>query len=1327
MSSLCGISVQVLTIYPCTVSIPPALETSGFLKQLIGEISVGLKVKVSCQKEAQSLLLLLQALSAVCGAQSILVENFGSALLRIGHVMLGDHVQGAVMRANRRRRGRMGTTSNQGDIRADVSVREFYEESCLSFLIATEVLKGRVNTDDSPDGRRIKEEKANAGPLDDLSGKILTCCLGVLFQSIDRGSLEQQKPVIVSLLAAAVEGVDNMLLVNLASIYCLKWVGHPSSPLSMGEQVVVFSRICGHSMRLQADCKKAVLARFALVSERIGELTCSSRKKIRGNAFDNTANRLGPLALFSPVQSMRDKCRGRIFAQWGPTMFGRLKGLLSLDLSSQFHSHWPSLLTMIGLSTVGCDEFRVVTGGLHCDVKGTALSAGGTGNESTDSDVWFQAVGSFVLSNPAAGHEISVALLQGMWGHLDQKRRDEITECLANNILQARHTIPVSAMAATIPFTYYTPRTVPQQLLLAFTQLTPTPRFPVEFLSCLGLSGCEGQAASLLEAMVASSQTSREAKQSRTALLASLDRLEDRDQIRAIIRSCSASSATDLALSLETYGRCDLAQSVVLQAIDSASSEASGQNAEWALESMKSSEAMKDSTRGGPGEDDDMELWECRWIQYAKELSEWSVLSAFAASAGAADLSLESAISLGDWEAVKRLRTTVPSLQVDSGLKMKIFDGMLSLVDRRYPDATDAIADATQLALCRWQQLPSISSGASCHRSLMSSLQHILELEEGKNMLVNAQSCHAARVLPDLSTGLGVWRERLPDRAENMLKWDTLLLWRTNLFAGVSRIFRGGPDDSRLAAVTDGPWTTLQLVAAARRHGLLEVGLKASQSLQTLTTLDVTDAFSKVREQVLLCLSSNQSESTAGGLNIVNTTNLDFFGPDQRAEMFRLKGLCNREMGHYTEALDCFSRSVQLGGGKRGSDWVSWGHLCYDIWERETFKYTGDNGYRGESLGKIPSQHLQLCGEHAMSSIVCILKAVECNSIPAKMLMPRVLWILECVYAACSVSDVDERLRREDQLRQLMLCFATQACEIPLWSWLPHLGAILNFLNRPGGALFLPLIHKLLAAYPQNVIGYLMGPTDPGEDGDVVKAPLVCSDGGRGTVEEKSISRNLAQLAYQTRGSLWTRIRWLSAAIMRISEPCALEAILAGFKAVSKEQMAIDLRVPQNVLERKEILLAKMRACLVGSESLYVDRSTGQDRLLKTMRGELDIDPSTAVPVLGQTKPHTTAILDAMTYSEVRFYRFYCVSVNKYCILLFSQCRISKMLPLSAFLCFTSSSQHLSHSLPLPSFPPIPSLNFHPSPPFLSAHPIPSLHSLRSLPLTLPSSSLFAA
>ena len=260
---------QVLTVYPCTSGIPSWMDSSGFLKQLIGVISLGLKIKVSCLKEAQSLLLLLQAVSAVCGAQSVLVENFGSALLRIGHVMLGDHVQGAVGRSNRRRRGRTGSnTAAQSDIRTDLCCREFYEDSCLSTIQSDLTVDSRLRVqgpggtsgssgskNDEVDGRSRDRNKddGSSSPLEELSGKILTCCLCVLFQSLDRGCLEQQKPVIVSLLAAAVEGVENILLINLASYYCQKWVGHSSSPLSLGEQVVVFSRMSSHSMRIQKD------------------------------------------------------------------------------------------------------------------------------------------------------------------------------------------------------------------------------------------------------------------------------------------------------------------------------------------------------------------------------------------------------------------------------------------------------------------------------------------------------------------------------------------------------------------------------------------------------------------------------------------------------------------------------------------------------------------------------------------------------------------------------------------------------------------------------------------------------------------------------------------------------------------------------------------------------------------------------------------------------------------------------------------------------------------------------------------------------------------
>ena len=189
-----------------------------------------------------------------------------------------------------------------------------------------------------------------------------------------------------------------------------------------------------------------------------------------------------------------------------------------------------------------------------------------------------------------------------------------------------------------------------------------------------------------------------------------------------------------------------------------------------------------------------------------------------------------------------------------------------------------------------------------------------------------------------MSNELLIWRNRLPDISQNLSNWHSILQWRINLFNNIKRNLRNVYDESRLADITDIPWCTLQLVRTARKHQYENVGLMISQSLQNVTTLDVTDAFYKVREQVLLCVSNNFNGNVTGGLNIINTTNLDFFTLEQRAEMFRLKGVCSSLLGNHHEAHDSYSRCVQLTGKGRNKDWISWSKLCYNIWEKEFFQ-----------------------------------------------------------------------------------------------------------------------------------------------------------------------------------------------------------------------------------------------------------------------------------------------------------------------------------------------------------------------------------------------------
>ena len=125
-------------------------------------------------------------------------------------------------------------------------------------------------------------------------------------------------------------------MAGLASEYCLKWVGFPASPLNLGEQIMVYNRVCNLSRRYPDRYRHIIHHRFALLAERIGNVnllsassssssstmmmgqsSLSSRKGDERKSFANNENKLGFLGLFSPVKALRDACRRRVFTAWG--------------------------------------------------------------------------------------------------------------------------------------------------------------------------------------------------------------------------------------------------------------------------------------------------------------------------------------------------------------------------------------------------------------------------------------------------------------------------------------------------------------------------------------------------------------------------------------------------------------------------------------------------------------------------------------------------------------------------------------------------------------------------------------------------------------------------------------------------------------------------------------------------------------------------------------------------------------------------------------------------------------------------------------------------
>lgn len=81
----------------------------------------------------------------------------------------------------------------------------------------------------------------------------------------------------------------------------------------------------------------------------------------------------------------------------------------------------------------------------------------------------------------------------------------------------------------------------------------------------------------------------------------------------------------------------------------------------------------------------------------------------------------------------------------------------------------------------------------------------------------------------------------------------------------------------------------------------------------------------KIREQAKAYLE-NKSELTTG-LNLINTTNLEYFSPKQRAEVFCIKGDFLLKLNDSEGANCAYSNALSL-FKNFPKGWISWGNYC---------------------------------------------------------------------------------------------------------------------------------------------------------------------------------------------------------------------------------------------------------------------------------------------------------------------------------------------------------------------------------------------------------------
>jgi transformation/transcription domain-associated protein len=136
------------------------------------------------------------------------------------------------------------------------------------------------------------------------------------------------------------------------------------------------------------------------------------------------------------------------------------------------------------------------------------------------------------------------------------------------------------------------------------------------------------------------------------------------------------------------------------------------------------------------------------------------------------------------------------------------------------------------------------------------------------------------------------WRLRLPNEWESLAHWGDVLIWRNhiyNLVINALNDFQEMLPQMHQAGYRDKAWSVNQLGAAARKQYQYNLCISSINKLYGFNRMDVQEAFVKIREQAKAYLAGGEEVIT--GLNLITTTNLEYFTPEHQAEIFRLKGL----------------------------------------------------------------------------------------------------------------------------------------------------------------------------------------------------------------------------------------------------------------------------------------------------------------------------------------------------------------------------------------------------------------------------------------------------
>ena len=438
-------------------------------------------------------------------------------------------------------------------------------------------------------------------------------------------------------------------------------------------------------------------------------------------------------------------------------------------------------------------------------------------------------------------------------------------------------------------------------------------------------------------------------------------------------------------------------------------------------------------------------VWEDHWLICAQKLQQWEILSDFAKHENLNDLLLEAAWrNIENWQSEgnrEQLESLIKSVSDAPTPRRTFFQAFMALLQfhvkkENMQDFNSVCDESIQLSIRKWLQLPKRITNA--HIPILQHFQLLVELHDASHIcgsLAQTNERNLDTKSAELKLLLGTWRDRLPNLWDDINTWQDLVTWRQHIFQLINQTYLGllPPQTNNVASNSyayrgyhETAWIINRFAHVARKHQMPEVCINQLSRIYTLPNIEIQEAFLKLREQAK-CHYQNPKELNSG-LDVINNTNLNYFGPQQKAEFYTLKGMFLAKLDHTNEANEAFGVALYY-DLRLAKAWSEWGQ------------------YSDQRFKQKPDDY-----ELASNAVSCYLEAAGLyKSAKSRKLLSRILWLLSL--------DNDES--------QIASAFENFKGDTPVWYWITFIPQLLTSLSHREARLCKAVLVKIAKLYPQ--------------------------------------------------------------------------------------------------------------------------------------------------------------------------------------------------------------------------------------------------------------------